>query len=181
MSEGSKVDSAGELSDVDNENCSSSSGSGGGGGSSGETKKTCVDCGTFKTPLWRGGPAGPKSLCNACGIKSRKKRQAALGIKPEKKIRKSNSSDSDLSSLDHHRNDKSKIKKDDGHKACSSKSGISTSSSCNKRVGKFLDLGLEVPVMKRSSVEKKRLWKKLGEEERAAVLLMALSCGSVYA
>ncbi|KAJ4868204.1 hypothetical protein Rs2_50243 [Raphanus sativus] len=47
-----KVDSTGELSDVDNENCSSN----------GETKRTCVDCGTFKTPLWRGGPAGPKRL-----------------------------------------------------------------------------------------------------------------------
>ena len=63
MSEGSvesksKVDSAGELSDVDNENCSSSGS--GGGGSSGETKRTCVDCGTLRTPLWRGGPAGPK-------------------------------------------------------------------------------------------------------------------------
>lgn len=22
--------------------------------------KTCADCGTTKTPLWRGGPAGPK-------------------------------------------------------------------------------------------------------------------------
>ncbi|KAJ4886665.1 GATA transcription factor 17 [Raphanus sativus] len=131
MSEGSeetkmKIDSTGELSDVDNENCSphsigpgfapgsssgSGSGGGGSGGSSSETKRTCVDCGTFKTPLWCGGPAGPKSLCNACGIKSRKKRQAAPGIKPEKKIRKSNSSDSDLS-LDHHRNNyKNKIRK----------------------------------------------------------------------
>ncbi|XP_076944233.1 GATA transcription factor 17-like [Bidens hawaiensis] len=36
--------------------------------------KTCADCGTSKTPLWRGGPAGPKSLCNACGIRSRKRR-----------------------------------------------------------------------------------------------------------
>ncbi|TYJ47997.1 hypothetical protein E1A91_A01G030900v1 [Gossypium mustelinum] len=38
-----------------------------------QIKKTCANCGTSKTPLWRGGPAGPKSLCNACGIKSRKK------------------------------------------------------------------------------------------------------------
>uniref|UniRef100_M4CBR4 Uncharacterized protein n=1 Tax=Brassica campestris TaxID=3711 RepID=M4CBR4_BRACM len=104
----------------------------------------------------------------------RKKRQAALGIKPEeKKIRRSNSSNSDLS-IDHHRNDKNKINKDYDHKTCS------TSSRSSKRVSKFLDLGLDVPVMKRSAVEKKRLWKKLGEEERAAVLLMALSCGSVF-
>lgn len=25
-----------------------------------QNKKTCADCGTSKTPLWRGGPAGPK-------------------------------------------------------------------------------------------------------------------------
>ena len=27
-----------------------------------EKKKTCADCGTSKTPLWRGGPAGPKVI-----------------------------------------------------------------------------------------------------------------------
>ncbi|KAF3515232.1 hypothetical protein Bca4012_004316 [Brassica carinata] len=182
MSEGSvesksKVDSAGELSDVDNENCSSSGS--GGGGSSGETKRTCVDCGTLRTPLWRGGPAGPKSLCNACGIKSRKKRKAALGIKPEekKRNRKSNSSsDSDLS-FDDHRDAKKKTNKG-GDDSSSSKRASNSSSS--EGVSKYLDLGFKVPVMKRSAVEKKRLWKKLGEEERAAVLLMALSCGSVF-
>ncbi|KAL5716967.1 hypothetical protein ACHQM5_010066 [Ranunculus cassubicifolius] len=31
-------------------------------GSGSQDSKTCVDCGTAITPLWRGGPAGPKSL-----------------------------------------------------------------------------------------------------------------------
>ncbi|KAK9845548.1 hypothetical protein WJX84_010402 [Apatococcus fuscideae] len=30
--------------------------------------KACVQCGQTKTPLWRSGPAGPKTLCNACGV-----------------------------------------------------------------------------------------------------------------
>ncbi|EOY06643.1 GATA transcription factor 15, putative [Theobroma cacao] len=115
---------------------------------SNETKKTCADCGTSKTPLWRGGPAGPKSLCNACGIRSRKKRRAILGL------------------------NKGEDKK--------SKRG---SNSSSKNLGdnlkqRLLSLGREV-LMQRSTVEKQR--KKLGEEEQAAVLLMALSCGSVYA
>ncbi|CAL5184599.1 unnamed protein product [Lathyrus oleraceus] len=38
--------------------------------------RVCSDCHTTKTPLWRGGPAGPKSLCNACGIRQRKARRA---------------------------------------------------------------------------------------------------------
>ena len=43
---------------------------------------------------------------------------------------------------------------------------------------KLLALGKDV-VVQRSMVEKLR--KKLGEEEQAAVLLMSLSCGSVFA
>lgn len=46
----------------------------------GELKRCCSDCRTTKTPLWRGGPAGPKSLCNACGIRYRKKRRDVLGL-----------------------------------------------------------------------------------------------------
>ncbi|KAH7365739.1 hypothetical protein KP509_18G043900 [Ceratopteris richardii] len=34
--------------------------------------RTCTLCGTAKTPLWRSGPRGPKSLCNACGIRVQK-------------------------------------------------------------------------------------------------------------
>lgn len=33
---------------------------------------TCVHCGATETPLWRAGPAGPKTLCNACGVRWRK-------------------------------------------------------------------------------------------------------------
>ncbi|KAG8044465.1 hypothetical protein GUJ93_ZPchr0121g48 [Zizania palustris] len=39
--------------------------------------RVCSDCNTTKTPLWRSGPCGPKSLCNACGIRQRKARRAA--------------------------------------------------------------------------------------------------------
>ncbi|KAG6411655.1 hypothetical protein SASPL_129739 [Salvia splendens] len=40
------------------------------------TIRVCSDCHTTKTPLWRSGPKGPKSLCNACGIRQRKVRRA---------------------------------------------------------------------------------------------------------
>lgn len=29
--------------------------------------KMCMQCGTTRTPQWREGPMGPKTLCNACG------------------------------------------------------------------------------------------------------------------
>ncbi|GMY16147.1 putative GATA transcription factor 22 [Fagus crenata] len=44
-------------------------------------KCTNYNCGTNNTPMWRKGPLGPKSLCNACGIRYRKeeeKKKAAL-------------------------------------------------------------------------------------------------------
>ncbi|KNA21594.1 hypothetical protein SOVF_041750 [Spinacia oleracea] len=134
--------------------------------SQGNEFKRCADCGTSKTPLWRGGPAGPKSLCNACGIRSRKKRRAILGLKPEeKRSRKINN----------------------GRSMTSSSSSSSSSESRFGRSGsplhrRLIALGREV-MMQRSTVDKKlqRGMKKLGEEEQAAVLLMALSYGSVYA
>ncbi|KAL5581089.1 hypothetical protein UlMin_013531 [Ulmus minor] len=55
-------------------------------------KKTCADCGTTKTPLWRGGPTRPNSLCNACGIKRRKKRRVNLGLNKTSEDRKAKKS-----------------------------------------------------------------------------------------
>ncbi|XP_074286985.1 GATA transcription factor 12-like [Silene latifolia] len=49
----------------------SGSGSGYGSGSdlpNGEVRR-CVHCATDKTPQWRTGPTGPKTLCNACGVR----------------------------------------------------------------------------------------------------------------
>ncbi|KAK6338696.1 blue light receptor [Orbilia brochopaga] len=57
---------------------------------SGERKKkikvtneyVCTDCGTLDSPEWRKGPTGPKTLCNACGLrwaKKEKKRGSVSG------------------------------------------------------------------------------------------------------
>ncbi|XWS64471.1 hypothetical protein CRYUN_Cryun05aG0006700 [Craigia yunnanensis] len=154
-------------------------------------KKLCTDCKTTKTPLWRGGPAGPKSLCNACGIRYRKKRRAMLGLNKgsEKKKERTHSSHST---------------------ATTSSASIATTNNVGykKRSAKFnglsetvkmrlFALGSEV-LLQRSSpssstttfssslsgvVKKQRCQRrrKLGEEEQAAFSLMALSCGSVFA
>lgn len=37
-------------------------------GPGGEARK-CLHCQTDKTPQWRTGPMGPKTLCNACGVR----------------------------------------------------------------------------------------------------------------
>ncbi|XP_050222593.1 GATA transcription factor 12 [Mercurialis annua] len=38
------------------------------GNNGGEGRK-CLHCATDKTPQWRTGPMGPKTLCNACGVR----------------------------------------------------------------------------------------------------------------
>ncbi|KAL8245116.1 hypothetical protein R6Q59_011374 [Mikania micrantha] len=34
-----------------------------------EVGRKCVHCATNKTPQWRTGPMGPRTLCNACGVR----------------------------------------------------------------------------------------------------------------
>ncbi|WPH00592.1 Hypothetical protein R9X50_00342200 [Acrodontium crateriforme] len=38
-----------------------------------EEEYVCADCGTLDSPEWRKGPKGPKTLCNACGLRWAKK------------------------------------------------------------------------------------------------------------
>ncbi|XVF89163.1 hypothetical protein PTKIN_Ptkin19aG0108200 [Pterospermum kingtungense] len=44
-------------------------GGGEGGGVTNSDGRRCLHCATDKTPQWRTGPMGPKTLCNACGVR----------------------------------------------------------------------------------------------------------------
>ncbi|XP_076952106.1 GATA transcription factor 17-like [Bidens hawaiensis] len=127
--------------------------------------KTCADCGTIKTPLWRGGPAGPKSLCNACGIRSRKRRGALLGLSKEEKKQKKTATAAATSTSG-------------GDSQTSALTTNNMGAFCLKR--KLKPLGTEVVLQRpRSAIGKQR--RKISEVEQAALLLMAISCGSIYA
>ncbi|MCO5590384.1 hypothetical protein L7F22_044354 [Adiantum nelumboides] len=39
--------------------------------------RKCLHCATQKTPQWRAGPMGPKTLCNACGVRYKSGRLCA--------------------------------------------------------------------------------------------------------
>nr|GMD76574.1 GATA transcription factor 16-like [Ipomoea batatas] len=136
--------------------------------------KTCADCGTTKTPLWRGGPAGPKSLCNACGIRSRKRRRALLGLnKDDKKSKKSAPGAAAVIGGGSNKNT-SGSSSDSGSSSGRGSGGISPPAGGRR----FLPFGREVALQKPRSQQARR---KMGEVEKAAFLLMALSCGSVFA
>lgn len=102
-----------------------------------------------------------QSLCNACGIRSRKKKRDILGLNKggaaanDKRAKKGSTNNG---SSNYNNNNKQQL--GDGLKQ------------------RLLALGREV-LVQGSTVERRR--RKLGEEEQAAVLLMALSYGSVYA
>ncbi|KAL7257642.1 hypothetical protein ACSBR1_003870 [Camellia fascicularis] len=139
-----------------------------------EMKKCCADCKTTKTPLWRGGPAGPKSLCNACGIRYRKKKSAMVGLNkaPEKRKERSAATATATATA---KNKTSSSSGDNGK-------GVNLSEDLRARLMAF---GKEMVMLQRqrSPMKKRqRISRKFGEEEKqAAFLLMALSCGSVFA
>ena len=106
-----------------------------------------------------------QSLCNACGIRYRKKRSDKEKKKEKTATNTSNSGGGG------------------GGGGGGGESGKVGSLSEDLRV-RLVALGKEVVMlqrMQRSPMKRQRTSRKLGEEEQAAVLLMALSCGSVFA
>ncbi|XP_062109045.1 GATA transcription factor 1 isoform X2 [Humulus lupulus] len=60
------------------------------------TGRKCQHCGAEKTPQWRAGPYGPKTLCNACGVRYKSGR-----LVPEYRPASSPSFSSELHSNSH--------------------------------------------------------------------------------
>ncbi|CAI9764241.1 unnamed protein product [Fraxinus pennsylvanica] len=156
-----------------------------------EFKKFCADCKTTKTPLWRSGPSGPKSLCNACGIRHRKKRSPFVGSDRSKGRERKKDNPTTISTS-----------------VAAAAVAVAATTSTTKNGGKkgkirksndvlkvnLMPLGKEVLYLQRqrqksamkrqrqrSAMKKQRSPREWGEVERAALLLMALSCGAVFA
>jgi hypothetical protein len=47
-----------------------------------KARRGCSKCGANKTPQWRMGPTGAKTLCNACGVRYRKAVQTGAAPPP---------------------------------------------------------------------------------------------------
>ncbi|KAF6265750.1 hypothetical protein COO60DRAFT_1623835 [Scenedesmus sp. NREL 46B-D3] len=54
---------------------------GGSSGGRGIPGKVCCECGATQTPQWREGPQGPKTLCNACGVRYQRSQSKAKSNK----------------------------------------------------------------------------------------------------
>uniref|UniRef100_A0A7N0VAM3 GATA-type domain-containing protein n=1 Tax=Kalanchoe fedtschenkoi TaxID=63787 RepID=A0A7N0VAM3_KALFE len=146
-----------------------------------ETKKRCAMCGTARTPLWRSGPAGPKdlttdnaswfqflqSLCNACGIKQRK-RKALMCKNPDKKKQRQPTTTNPAASPPSTSTEPPSKSKPGLEKSCA------TNSRQSVKVG-LAAFGKDLALLQRQ----RSLRRQRSEEEEAAMLLMSLSCSYV--
>ncbi|KAL4335202.1 hypothetical protein GQ457_07G038840 [Hibiscus cannabinus] len=125
--------------------------------------RVCSDCNTSTTPLWRSGPRGPKSLCNACGIRQRKARRAleAAAANGAAVV-----TDATSLKIKVHGNKEMKKTRTVYKKQLKSKSGKMRKELCFKEFG--LSLSKNVSGLRRVFPQ---------DVEDAAILLMELSCG----
>ncbi|XP_061362787.1 GATA transcription factor 21-like [Gastrolobium bilobum] len=139
--------------------------------SSSITVRVCSDCHTTKTPLWRSGPRGPKSLCNACGIRQRKARRAIAAangtilVGAEKPHVKGNKL--------HNKERKSKTESAPKLKKKRKLEANANSSRGRKKFG-FEDLTISLS----NNLALQQVFPK--DEKEAAILLMALSYGLLH-
>ncbi|KAL8265539.1 hypothetical protein R6Q59_023669 [Mikania micrantha] len=145
--------------------------------------RVCSDCNTTKTPLWRSGPQGPKSLCNACGIRQRKARKAMAAAaaaaaetgehvfieKPRPLIKATKIPHKDHKKLNN--GSVTKYKKKQYLKQRNTNPSPSSSPARKNCVEEFL-----VSLSKNLAFH--RVFPQ--DEKEAAILLMALSCGYVH-
>ncbi|TKY74907.1 putative GATA transcription factor 22 [Spatholobus suberectus] len=126
--------------------------------------RVCSDCNTTSTPLWRSGPNGPKSLCNACGIRQRKARramaEAANDFAPSIDA-------SSTKTRVHHKEKKSRT--------TSTTTAASGTSQQEKVKIDFKDFAISL----RDNSAFQQMF-PMDEVVEAALLLMDLSCGFVY-
>ncbi|KAK7291000.1 hypothetical protein RIF29_05830 [Crotalaria pallida] len=141
------------------------------------TIRVCSDCNTSSTPLWRSGPNGPKSLCNACGIRQRKARRAmaeaanGLTLATDASSTKTRVHNKEKKS---HRTNHLAQFKNKFKSTATSAGGSRSSSHGEKKLQYFKDLAQSW----RNNSAFQQVFPR-DEVAEAALLLMDLSCGFV--
>uniref|UniRef100_A0A2P2JSF8 GATA-type domain-containing protein n=1 Tax=Rhizophora mucronata TaxID=61149 RepID=A0A2P2JSF8_RHIMU len=138
---------------------------------SSNTVRVCADCNTTKTPLWRSGPRGPKSLCNACGIRQRKARRAAMAAAGANGTLVAANNTPTKKKEAQYKEGKIKL---NSHLPFKKRCKFTAQDGSSKKPC-FEDLTL---VLKNNSSAFQRVFPQ--DEKEAAILLMALSYGLVH-
>ncbi|KAJ1442801.1 Zinc finger, GATA-type [Sesbania bispinosa] len=142
------------------------------------TTRVCSDCNTSSTPLWRSGPMGPKSLCNACGIRQRKARramaEAANGLATPL-----NNASSTKTRVHHHNKEKKPRINHFGQFKNKHKATTTTSAAGSSQGVRKLECFKDLAISLRNNSGFQQVFPR-DEVAEAALLLMDLSCGFVH-
>ncbi|KAL4285499.1 hypothetical protein GQ457_16G001600 [Hibiscus cannabinus] len=142
------------------------------------TIRVCSDCNTTTTPLWRSGPRGPKSLCNACGIRQRKARRAMEAAAAETCAGVATDAATSMNNNSNNNNKEKKSRigqfKKQQFKAPSGHNSPYNNHQLNQKKLCFEEFALSLS--KNSALQ--RVFPQ--DVEDAAILLMELSCGLVH-